>query len=127
VSIHPASVNANIAEFKTPYLVYHELVRTTKLYVSDSTPVPPLVLVLFGGALTGTQPSHGSEDSLLIVDGWFKFSLPADLQQLLLESRKKLDSIFLRNLADPSCSVRAGQGLLDAVVLLLADAMAPLM
>jgi HrpA-like RNA helicase len=126
VSIHPASVNANIAEFKTPYLVYHELVRTTKLYVRDSTPVTPLALVLFGGTLTtGPQPSQGSEDSLLIVDGWFKFSLPAHLQQLLLESRKQLDSIFMKALADPTCNVRVGQPLLDAVVLLLADAMTP--
>jgi len=54
VSIHPASVNHKTKEFTEQYLVYHQLVRTNKLYIRDTTPVPPIALVLFGGSLSAS-------------------------------------------------------------------------
>jgi len=35
----------------SPYMVYLEAVKTTKVYVRDVTCVPPVALALFGGSL----------------------------------------------------------------------------
>jgi len=122
VSIHPSSVNSKVSSFTSPYLVYHELVRTTKLYIRDATPVPPLALVLFGGALTAGKGSDRVGEVMLTVDGWIKFAVPRRLQSLLVGTREQLDIILKRKVEDPSSDFGSGAGLLAAVVQLLADA-----
>merc|ERR1719440_1220089 len=52
VKLHPSSVSVNEKHYSSPYFVYQELVNTTRLYIRDVTPVPPLALVLFGGSLS---------------------------------------------------------------------------
>eukprot|EP00656_Telonema_subtile_P030709 TRINITY_DN33695_c0_g1_i1.p1 TRINITY_DN33695_c0_g1~~TRINITY_DN33695_c0_g1_i1.p1 ORF type:complete len:686 (+),score=123.78 TRINITY_DN33695_c0_g1_i1:102-2159(+) len=122
VAIHPSSVLSKVKGCASPYLVYHELVRTTKLYVRDATPVSPLALVLFGGRLkAGTRPDRSGE-TVLTIDGWVKFTVPVQLQSLLVETRAQIDAIFKRKIEDPFCDFAAGESLLSAVVGLLADA-----
>ena len=46
-------------DWKTPYLAFHERIRTTKIYVRDCTPVPPLALMIFaGGEVEEESPSQ---------------------------------------------------------------------
>ena len=40
----------------SPYMVYLEAVKTTKVYVRDVTCVPPVALALFGGSLKVVTP-----------------------------------------------------------------------
>ncbi|XLU78163.1 hypothetical protein S245_001584 [Arachis hypogaea] len=51
VDIHPASVNARVHLFPLPYMVYSEKVKTTSIYVRDSTNILDYALLLFGGNL----------------------------------------------------------------------------
>jgi hypothetical protein len=37
VKIHPSSVNSERSKFASPWLVYHEKVETTAVYLRDST------------------------------------------------------------------------------------------
>lgn len=49
VVIHPASVNArsyNLSN-KSRYLIYHEIIKTSRTFIRDSCPVRPAVLMLF--------------------------------------------------------------------------------
>jgi ATP-dependent RNA helicase DHX57 len=74
VAIHPSSVNAKEAGFDSQYLVFHEKVRTTRIYVRDCSTVSPFALMLFGGALGAERARKGTPgDALLTVDGWIKF------------------------------------------------------
>ena len=50
VNIHPSSVNGKAGQFDTPYLVYHEKVRTSRVFVRELSMVPVYPMVLFGGA-----------------------------------------------------------------------------
>jgi len=57
--------------------VYHEKVRTTRIYVRDCSTVSPFALILFGGALGAERSRKGTQgDALLTVDSWIKFSVP---------------------------------------------------
>ncbi|KAH8972628.1 hypothetical protein BDL97_01G000200 [Sphagnum fallax] len=51
VFIHPSSVNHLVTEFRHPFLVFHEKVETSKVYLRDTTVISPYALLLFGGAI----------------------------------------------------------------------------
>lgn len=56
VALHPSSVNAGHEKaIASSYLIYHEKVRTTRVYVRDCSPVSAYALILFGGVLS-SQP-----------------------------------------------------------------------
>ena len=49
--VHPASVNSELGgdDWHSPYVAYHDVCFTTKLYVRGSTPLPPLAPLIFCG------------------------------------------------------------------------------
>merc|ERR1712100_692392 len=49
--VHPRSVNFTEGNYPTQYLIYSQLINTSKLYVTACTLVPPWPLILFGGRL----------------------------------------------------------------------------
>ena len=51
VKIHPASVNKTHGDFESLWLAYHQKVKTSQVFVRDSTMVYPYGLLLFGGEL----------------------------------------------------------------------------
>ena len=51
VFIHPGSVNFNVGRFDSGWLVYTDMVSTSKLFVRESSMVPVYALLLFGGRL----------------------------------------------------------------------------
>ena len=66
-SVHPSSVRGRLngSHWPSPYCCFHEKVRTTKVYVRDATPTPPLApFLLTGNNLEG--------ETTLVLDGWLK-------------------------------------------------------
>jgi hypothetical protein len=52
VSLHPSSVlYGRSGGYGTPFLVFHEKVKTSQVYLRDATAVSPFALLLFGGAV----------------------------------------------------------------------------
>ena len=47
VSIHPSSVNFHVGYFPSPYLVFQEKVKTSKIFIKEVSMVPILPLILF--------------------------------------------------------------------------------
>ena len=52
VFLHPASVNSDQGKFEDSLLVYHQKIRTGKVYIRDSTCVSAWPIVLFGGRIS---------------------------------------------------------------------------
>jgi len=130
VALHPSSINSKAISFDSSYLVYHERVKTTRMYVRDCTPVSPYALMLFGGDLAaegsaGQQPLRGggkreaAGDSVLSVDGWIKFSVPSGTQSLLLAVRESLDILLKQKIEQPNISLGGHREVIDAVVQLI--------
>lgn len=74
VFVHPGSVNANRPGLGPPHegwLAYHEKQRTSKLWLYDSTVVPPNSLLLFGGKMR-----YEFETKTLSIDRWIEFKAP---------------------------------------------------
>lgn len=68
VNIHPASVNSETGHFASPFLVYQEKVKTSRIFIRDCTMVGLLPLVLFSGQNIRIQ-MHGGE-FVIMLDEW---------------------------------------------------------
>ena len=89
IQIHPSSVNFEAKKFITKWLVYHERVQTTAIYVRDCTAVTPYQLLLFGGKIE-VQHAQGT----ISIDRWATFQAPAKVGVLLKEIRNQLDRVL---------------------------------
>jgi len=141
VALHPSSVNAGHEKaIASSYLIYHEKVRTTRVYVRDCSPVSAYALILFGGVLSSQPgvppppppqtkknrhrqpPPQVAKDGILVIDGWIKFSVSVQEQRLLLGVRSKLDALLASKIESPELEVaEAGKDLLSAVSQVLAS------
>ena len=140
VAIHPSSINSKEAKFESRYLIYHERIKTTRMYVRDCTPVSPYALMLFGGTLeanvqlqTQSQPLKSSGKSArfsrpvtttecsLTVDGWIKFTCEPAIQTLLVQVRKELDRLLKSKIENPHQPFGESEHFIDAVVSLLSN------
>lgn len=97
--LHPSSVAARASKAMSGFIVYHELVKTTQLYVRDVTQLPPMALLLFGGALKqegkSIQKGKFGEQVVLSVGGsWVRFAVPARMLDALYTVRGQLDQLL---------------------------------
>ena len=120
-------------------LIYHEKVRTTRVYVRDCSPVSAYALILFGGVLSSQPgaappppppppvskkkkhryappPPPPPREGVLTIDGWINFSVTVTEQQLLIGVRSKLDALLAAKIESPDLEiVDASRDLLAAV------------
>lgn len=68
VAIHPSSVNSITGNFASPFLVYQEKVKTSRIFIRDCTMITTLSLVLFSGRKVRIQ-MHG-DAFIIIIDDW---------------------------------------------------------
>lgn len=79
VDCHPSSVNARAQYFRQPWLVYGEKVKTTGIYIRDSTSISDYALLMFGGSLVPSRNGQCVE----MLDGYLQFSAPPRIAQLV--------------------------------------------
>lgn len=116
VDIHPASVNASVHLFPLPYLVYSEKVKTSSIYIRDSTNISDYSLLMFGGNLTPSKRGDGIE----MLGGYLHFSASKSVLDLIKKLRVELDKILKRKIEEPHFDVSVeGKGVVAAVVELL--------
>ncbi|KAG2332690.1 hypothetical protein Bca52824_003870 [Brassica carinata] len=116
VDIHPGSVNARVNLFSLPYLVYSEKVKTTSVYIRDSTNISDYALLMFGGNLIPSQTGEGIE----MLGGYLHFSASKNVLELIQRLRGEVDKLLNRKIEDPSLDITVeGKGVVSAVVELL--------
>ena len=100
MALHPSSVaSKSMGSFSSKYLVYHERVKTTRVYIRDATPVSPYALILFGGG--SIQVEGGGIESVIRMDGWLGFKCPRRDHELVMELRGVLDGIMRKKIENP--------------------------
>jgi len=67
IHLHPSSVNFVTRQYESPWLVYLQMMQTSKIYVYDCTMATPYALLLFGGRI---HVDHRS--GLVVIDDWIK-------------------------------------------------------
>lgn len=116
VDLHPASVNARVNYFPFPWLVYSEKVKTTGIYIRDSTNIADYAVLMFGGSLTPNKRGDGVE----MLGGYLQFSATKKIAQLVQDLRRELDGLLQRKIEQPQLDIHdQGKGVVNAVLELL--------
>lgn len=84
VCIHPRSINEKEPEFESPFLLYHLKLKSTSIYLHDTTMVYPLPLLFFGRGVDVCM-----EDGLetIAVDKSIRFKCQESTANLVKVSR----------------------------------------
>ncbi|KAL7540412.1 hypothetical protein ACHAXR_010081 [Thalassiosira sp. AJA248-18] len=122
IALHPSCITGKSkGALSSKYLVYHEMVKTTRVYIRDATPVSPYALLLFGGGRINVEECpRGSNESVLRLDGWLGFKCQRKDHLLVMELREVLDSILRHKVENPKKDfTEEAEGIIDAVKAIL--------
>jgi len=100
VFMHPSSINFSTGNFSCPWLVYHELVRTSKPFLRDATECTAYALLLFGGKLN-VQAGNG----IIVVADWIRLAANARIGALVGGLRKTIDQLLQQKIEDPNFDI----------------------
>ncbi|XP_059164775.1 ATP-dependent RNA helicase DHX29-like [Physella acuta] len=97
--VHPSSVNKHLTATGS-WMLYHEKVRMSRVYLKDTTVVSPYALLLFGGAI---EVQHTQR--VVLLDGWIKYTAVAKTGVIFKELRVLLNSILEKKLREPAMNL----------------------
>ncbi|XP_048862850.1 putative ATP-dependent RNA helicase DHX57 [Brienomyrus brachyistius] len=122
VHIHPSSINYAVRHYDSPYLVYHEKVKTSRVFIRDCSMVSVYALVLFGGGQVSIELLRG-EFVVSLDDGWIRFAAAShQVAELVKELRWELDQLLEDKIRNPSmdlCSCPRGSRIISMIVNLI--------
>ncbi|XP_069688827.1 putative ATP-dependent RNA helicase DHX57 [Periplaneta americana] len=105
VFLHPSSVNYTVTHFTSPYLVYQEKVKTSRVFIRDCSMVPVLPLILFSGCSLKVE-LHKGTFVISLDDGWIKFAVDShQVAELLQTIRNELVALLKEKIEDPSLNL----------------------
>lgn len=105
--LHPKSVNYQVTVFEDNWLIYHEKMKSTSLFLYDSTMIAPFPLLFFGGEIS-VFVEEGYET--VAVDDFIKFKSPTRIANLVKELRVELDKLLKQKIAQPEMKLSVGTG-----------------
>ncbi|NXL37947.1 DEXH1 helicase, partial [Glaucidium brasilianum] len=122
VHIHPSSVNYQTRHFESPYLVYHEKIKTSRVFIRDCSMVSVYPLVLLGGGQVHMKLQKG-EFVISLDDGWIQFVAAShQVAELVKELRCELDQLLQDKIKNPSmdlCMCPRGSRIIGMIVKLV--------
>lgn len=122
VNVHPSSINYTVRHYTSPYLVYHEKVKTSRVFIRDCSMVSVYPLVLFGGGQVNVE-LHKGEFLISLDDGWIRFAASShQVAELVKELRWELDQLLEDKINNPVmdlCSCPRGSRIIHMIVHLI--------
>uniref|UniRef100_A0A8C5PP75 Putative ATP-dependent RNA helicase DHX57 n=1 Tax=Leptobrachium leishanense TaxID=445787 RepID=A0A8C5PP75_9ANUR len=122
VHIHPSSINYQVRHFDSPYLVYHEKIKTSRVFVRDCSMVSVYPLVLFGGGQVNVELRNGAF-MISLDDGWIRFAAASyQVAELVKELRSELDQLLQDKIKNPTmdlCNCPRGSRIIAMIVKLV--------
>ncbi|XP_063385238.1 putative ATP-dependent RNA helicase DHX57 [Cydia fagiglandana] len=101
VALHPSSINSNVGYFNSPYLVYQEKVKTSRVFIRECSMVPQLPLVLFSGCNLSVE-LHNGTFIVSLEDGWIMFQVEKhEVAEMLKTIRVELINLLEEKINDP--------------------------
>lgn len=101
VFMHPSSINSVCGHFSSPFLVFQEKVKTSKIYIRECTMVPLLPLVLFSGSELKIE-LHGGEFVILLRDDWIMMQAASHpVAEMVKCLRVELAQLLEEKILDP--------------------------
>ncbi|XP_069186180.1 ATP-dependent DNA/RNA helicase DHX36 isoform X2 [Procambarus clarkii] len=96
VALHPKSVNEKERDFEHPWLIYREKIKSTKVFIHDSSMVPNYPLLFFGEKL-----NYNSSNGVINVDGFVRVRSSQHVAHLIQSLRNILDQLLEHKISHP--------------------------
>ena len=80
VKFHPKSVNSDENLFANKFMIYHQKMKSSAVFIHDSTMIPPLPLLFFGGEIT---VQRDDTQETIAVDEWIVFQALEKIARLV--------------------------------------------
>ena len=80
VKFHPKSVNSDETSFDNKFVIYHTKVKSTAVFLHDTSMIPPFPLLFFGGSIS---VDRDGDQQIIAVDNWIKFQAPHHIAKLV--------------------------------------------
>lgn len=119
VFLHPSSAMFAVGTYNCPWIVYNDLVRTSKPFLRDATECSSYSLLLFGGKL-----SVQIADECIIVDDYVRLSANARIGALIGGLRDKIDDLLTEKVQNPTVDISSRTEMKLIIKLLLNDGLA---
>lgn len=116
VFVHPSSINFSVTKYDSAWMVYSEIVETSKVFVRQCSSVPVYALLLFGGTV---EVDH--VNGKVSVDTWANVSAPPKVGVLVRDLRARLDRLLSVKLEQPEVEVSENAIVSVALELLRTD------
>lgn len=100
VYLHPSSINFETNAFNSSWIVFSDLVHTSKPFVRDCTVVAPYGLLLFGGPV---EVRH--EEGIITSGSALRFKAAPRIAVLVKEVKKLLDRSLADKISNPDMNV----------------------
>ncbi|BFZ23379.1 hypothetical protein BsWGS_26418 [Bradybaena similaris] len=98
VMAHPKSVNVRQTFFESKWVVFYYKLKTSQVYIHDSTMVSPYALLFFGGDIKIVVEN---QTELVTVDDWVTFKASTSTAQLVKDLRQQLDKLLTSKITRP--------------------------
>ena len=95
VQLHPASVLFGKKTFQDPFIIFHEKVKTSAVFIRDGTLVKAIPLMLFA---TEIKVLH--LEGIVVVDEWLRLKCAANVAALVSAIRKQLTKLLRKKIED---------------------------
>jgi hypothetical protein len=82
--------------------VYHEKIKTSKVYIRDSSSISPYALAFFGGGRLTCDKKQGI---LNLDDGWIRFSVKLKDASVIEAVRTAFDELLQMKIENPELDV----------------------
>ncbi|KAL1115562.1 hypothetical protein AAG570_005852 [Ranatra chinensis] len=80
VKLHPKSINEKTKDFESRFLVYHQKLKSSAIYLHDTTMVYPFALIFFSHGFTVEEVKSNS--TLIIINDSIRFSCSRETAKL---------------------------------------------
>ena len=104
--------------FYCPWLVYNDLVETSKAYIRDSTEAPPYSLLF-----AARKVRYFHELSILLLDDWIKFQAKGRISALVNALKDKVQELLDVKMQDPSFDIASTDEVRVLIMILASNGM----
>lgn len=122
VAIHPSSVNAYVGTFHSPFLVYQEKVKTSRIFIRECSMLPLIPLVLFAGSNLKLE-LHDGDFLFLLEEGWIIIkSHNYEIAEMIRCLRAELLKLLEEKICDPCLNLlnhANGQKIIRTIVYMI--------
>lgn len=96
VMLHPKSVNEKEREFDHPWLIYREKIKSTRVFIHDSSVVANYPLLFFGEKL-----NYDAKEGVINIDGFVRVRSSEEVARLVQSLRNELDQLLEYKISHP--------------------------